>query len=254
MRVCGENLSLQLYQPKVLRGRMPVVLVIHSGGWQNGSRLEMPELSRSLAALGYTVSSIDYGLAPQSQFPGPIEDIRGALAFLREHEKEWSLDLRRVVLLGRSAGAQIALSAPVANDPIKGLKGVIAFYGPNDLRLAWTIPGSRRIIDSRRLLRQYLGGSPADVPQIYDEASPLYRVGPNFPPTLMIHGGRDELVWPLHQKRLSQRLTKFSVPHVYVELPWATHGCDYFFSGPCGRISTYAIKRYLANVLPLSEG
>ncbi|MFI5346494.1 MAG: alpha/beta hydrolase [Elusimicrobiota bacterium] len=248
-RGCGENLYLQLYRPVAAAGPLPVVLVVHGGSWQSGSRLEMPELSRYLAARGYAVASIDYGLAPRTVFPGPVDDLRDAADFLRAHAAEWSLDMSRVVLLGRSAGAQIVLAAAASDDPIPGVRGVVDFYGPNDMRLAWTVPGSPWILDSRQLLLQYLGGSPSEVPGRYDEASALLRAGPKFPPTLMIHGSRDELVWPLHELRLSARLTALGVPHEYLEIPWGTHGCDYAFSGPCGQVTTYTVERFLGRVL-----
>jgi acetyl esterase/lipase len=247
-RSCGEALSLQLYRPLDADKPSPVVIVVHGGSWQSGNRFEMPELSRYLAGRGYAVASIDYALAPGSVFPGPVDDLRDAAAFLRAHAAEWSLDMSRVVLLGRSAGAQIVLAAAASDEPIPGVRGVVDFYGPNDMRLAWTVPGSRWILDSRQLLRQYIGGPPSEFPERYDEASALQRAGPKFPPTLMIHGQRDELVWPLHEHRLSARLAALGVPYEYLEIPWATHGCDYAFSGPCGQVTTAAVEKFLARV------
>ncbi len=244
-RSCGEVLSLELYRPASAPKPSPLIIVVHGGSWQSGSRLELDPLSRYLAARGYAVASVDYGLAPRSIFPGPVEDIRDALAFLRRRSSEFGLDTTRVVLLGRSAGAQIALAAAHDLEPLPGLKGSIVFYGPNDLFLAWRVPGPKRMIDSRKLLRQYLGGSPAEEPERYAQASPLLSAGKRSPPTLMIHGGRDEMVWPLHEYRLSEKLKAAGVPHYFLNMPWATHGCDYNFNGPCGQISTYAVERFL---------
>ena len=178
-----------------------------------------------------------------------MDDIRDALSYLRKNAVEMNLDTNRVILLGRSAGAQITLAAAHDDEPLPGLKGQIIFYGPNDMFLAWRVPGPKRMIDSRALLAQYLGGSPADQPERYAQASPLLRAGKNSPPTLMIHGGRDEMVWPLHEYRLSQKLKTAGVPHYFLNLPWATHGCDYNFNGPCGQLSTYAVERFLGFVL-----
>ena len=248
-RDCGGALRLQLYRPAAAAGLLPVVLVIHGGSWQSGSRLEMPELSRYLAARGYAVASLDYGLAPGARFPAQVDDVREALDFLRRRAREWSLDTSRVALLGRSAGAQIALAAAASRGRFPEVRGVVDFYGPNDLRLAWTIPGSVWVLDSRKLLRQYLGGPPSEFPAGYDEGSALTRAEKDFPPTLMIHGDRDMLVWPVHELRLSARLAGLGVAHEYLELPWATHGCDYVFSGPCGQVTTFAVERFLAGVL-----
>lgn len=244
-RACGD-LKLQLYRPLAPTGPLPLVIVVHGGSWRSGDRLELPALSRYLAARGYAVASLDYGLAPENVFPGPVEDVREALRHLRSRAGELGLDGARVVLLGRSAGGQIALSAAHAREALDGVAGVIVFYAPNDLRLAWNVPG--RILDSRLLLRLYLGGSPAEQPERYDEGSPILAAGKDSPPVLMIHGGRDELVWSLHQLRLSAKLAAVGVPHYYLNMPWATHGCDFFLSGACGQLSTYAVERYLAAV------
>jgi acetyl esterase/lipase len=244
-RSCG-GLALQLYRPKTSVSPLPLVVVVHGGSWRSGHRLELPELSRYLAARGYAVASIDYALAPGTNFPGPVEDVRDALAYLRRNAAELGVSTGPAVLLGRSAGGQIALAAAHADEPIPGVAGVVVFYGPNDLHLAWAEPGD--ILDSRYLLGLYLGGSPAQFPERYDAASPLLRAGKRTPPVLMIHGGRDELVWPVHQLRLSAKLKDAGVPHHHLALPWATHGCDYFPSGPCGQLSTYAVERFLAAV------
>ena len=48
-------------------------------------------------------------------------------------------------------------------------------------------------------------------------------------------------------------LTEASVPHFVLRMPWAAHGCDYVFSGPCGQVSTFAVERFLGTVLRTGE-
>jgi acetyl esterase/lipase len=68
-------------------------------------------------------------------------------------------------------------------------------------------------------------------------------------PTLLIHGEKDELVWVRQSERLDAKLAAAHRPHLFLKLPWATHGCDYNFNGPCGQISTYAIENFLGEVM-----
>jgi acetyl esterase/lipase len=75
------------------------------------------------------------------------------------------------------------------------------------------------------------------------------HVGHATPPTLLINGLRDELVSPFHGEFLSDRLLRARVAHLYLRLPWAVHGCDYIFRGPCGQMTTYAVERFLDAVL-----
>ena len=88
----------------------------------------------------------------------------------------------------------------------------------------------------RRLLR-YVGGTAVGI------------VAFAFIASLFIQGLRDEHVSPFHAEFVSSRLIDAGVPHAVVRLPWATHGCDYVFSGPCGQVSTYAVERFLASIL-----
>jgi len=59
----------------------------------------------------------------------------------------------------------------------------------------------------------------------------------------------DPLVSVEQSARLDSALTAAGRPHFFLELPWATHGCDYFFNGPCGQVSRFAIDRFLKAVL-----
>jgi acetyl esterase/lipase len=229
-------------------GPAPGVLVIHGGSWQTGDSGQLAALNRYLAARGYLVAAVDYRLAPSSIFPAALEDVRAALRHLKANAATIGLDPQRLVLLGRSAGGQLALLAAYAGaDP--AIEGVVSFYGPADMLYGYENPSNPRVSDSRGILEAYLGGSPTEVPAAYHLASPIELVGPESPPTLLIHGGRDELVSPMQSERLAARLEEAGRPHLLLRLPWATHGFDFSFNGPGSQLSTYAIERFLAVVL-----
>ena len=226
------------------------MLVIHGGGWSGGARSEFSGLSRYLAARGYVVASLDYRLAPRWPYPAAPDDVAAAIAALKAHAPDIRLDVARLVLLGRSAGAQLALLAGyTSHDP--AVRGVVAFYGPTDLAYGYEHPAPIKVFDSNAALERFLGGSLAERTQTYHDASPYAFVSAGTPPTLMIHGEVDELVEIEQSRRLERRLTELKVPHLLVELPWASHGCDYFLRGPCGQISTFAVEEFLARILPI---
>ena len=60
-----------------------------------------------------------------------------------------------------------------------------------------------------------------------------------------MHGSRDETIPADQSARLDDRLRQAGVKHVFAELPWATHGCDKSFGGPCGQITMFAVERFL---------
>jgi len=241
-------LQMDLYRAS-RPGPHPAVLVIHGGSWASGDRRQLPELNHDLAALGYLVAAIDYRLAPAAHFPAPVEDVAAAIAYMKGHASEIGFDGQRLILLGRSAGGQIALfSAYTLKDPV--IQGAIGFYAPSDMVLAYAHPGNPLILNSRRVLRRYIGASDEESLR---RSSPLAAAGPQAVPTLLIHGARDELVWVTHSEHLSQRLQELHRPVYFLRLPWATHGADAVFNGPSGQLSTYAVERFLAAVIPLER-
>ncbi len=253
----GEDLKLDFYRPlRALVERYPdrgpappppCIIVIHGGGWDRGDRGQLPELNGRLAALGYAVAAIDYRLAPRWQWPAPKEDTLAAIAWLKGNSDRLGLDPSRLVLLGRSAGAQIAeVVGYTAHDP--ALRGVISFYGPSDMVFGYRSADEDDAIRSPALMRAYLGGTPEQQPARYADASALRFVTRGSPPTLMLHGYLDTLAWHRHDERLAARLTAEGVPHYYLRLPWATHGFDYNLDGPGGQLADYAIKVFLAKV------
>lgn len=244
--VAGSDLELDFY-PATGAAAAPMVIVIHGGSWSGGDSSQLAALNSYLAVRGYAVAAINYRLLPRWPYPAASEDVLAALQFLKNNAADLNLDPTRIVLLGRSAGAQLALEAAyTANDP--AIRGAISFYGPVDLRYGYANPANPLVIDSRGTLEAYLGGAPDQAPQAYDRASPIALVGPQAPPTLLFHGARDELVSPAQSRRLAELLAALERPHVLVELPWATHGFDFNFGGPGGQLSTYAVEYFLAAV------
>lgn len=242
----GSPLSLDLYLPAG-PGSHPIVVTVHGGSWNSGDRTLLAEPNRTLAARGWAVAAIDYRLAPAHPFPAGRDDVLAAVRWLEANAGTYALDPDRIVLHGRSAGGHLVLSAATrTTDP--AIRGVIALYPPTDMHWSWAHPGNARIIDTPGTLRQLLGGSPTDVPAIYDAASPIRYVGPHTVPTLLIHGGRDELVFPEQSRRLDEVLGTAGVPHLLVELPWGTHGTDANPSGPGGQISLWLTERFLERV------
>lgn len=244
----GAPLKLDFY-PAQAKAPAPLVLVVHGGSWRGSDRTEFPALNPYLAARGYAVAAIDYRLAPKlpdgtAHFPQAKADVADAITYLKAHAAELGVDPQKIVLLGRSAGAELALvTAYSAHD--RAINGVISLYGPVDLAWGYEFPGT--VLDSRNILAAYLGGSPTQVPDMYTQAEPDQLLSGDTPPTLLIQGVRDEMVAAHHSEKLDAALASSThTPHLLVELPWATHGCDFNFSGPCGQLSTYAIERFLA--------
>lgn len=249
----SPELPLDFYAPisgdvkRDPRRGAPCVIVIHGGGWDSGDRTQLPALNHWLARRGYAVAAISYRLAPAHRWPAPRDDAMAALAFLRERATELAIDPSRFVLLGRSAGGQIA-EAVGYTAAASALRGIVGLYAPSDLIFGYVNTHENDMLRSPALMRQYLGGPPDTARAVYESASALYHVGPHVPPTLLLHGANDALVWDRHSVRLAARLTEHGVRHAFVHLPWATHAFDYNLHGPGGQLTRFALEWFLADV------
>ena len=238
----GVDLTLN-FSPSAVPGVRPCLVVVHGGSWKRGDKSEIAAMNNYFANAGYQVATIDYRLAPKFHSPAPQEDVHAAMAWLRDHASELKIDTNNFVLMGRSAGAQIVLTTAYTGHE-NGVKGVAAFYGPNDMLWSYDHPDNPWIMDSRMVQRDFLGGSPQEVPDRYKAESPLFYVTPQTTPTLLVHGMLDAHVYYLQSVRLAQKLDENHVKNLLLTIPWATHGCEYNLNGPSGQLSVYSMERF----------
>jgi len=246
----SDSLKLDFYRAAV-RGPAPCIISIHGGGWSGGDRTEsaaIQQFNAWLARHGCAVASIDYRLAPMAKWPAQRGDVLAAMAYLRAHAQSLGIDPARFVLLGRSAGGQLAEAAGYfAHDP--GIRGVIAIYGPADLGLSWETTSPHDSFQQRRILEQFLGGTPGAARAAYDSASGALLAGADSPPTLLLHGSLDTIVPADQSELMAEKLAKLGVRHALVSIPWGTHGFDYVsMNSPGGQITAYAIDWFVSTV------
>jgi acetyl esterase/lipase len=178
-------MELDLYLPG-LGAPAPVIVHVHGGGWRRGSRrYPLPMLGAdfydSLAAQGFAVAAIDYRLSGEARFPAPLEDVRTAVGWVRDHAASYDLDAARVFCWGDSAGGHLALLAALHPDGTgTAAQGVVAWFPVTDLaRLQSDIADAGGAPDlgpdSREAL--LLGAPVASVPDLARQASPVTHAG-----------------------------------------------------------------------------
>jgi len=243
----GKGLALDFYAARG-KTKAPCVIVIHGGSWSEGDEKQLPDLNSYLADRGYQVAAITYRLAPTYKSPAPVEDTKDAIKYLTENSEKLNIDTNNFILLGRSAGGQIALVAAYSfHDP--RIKGVISYYGPADMVWGGRIKGNPWVLNTDKVFADYLGGSIDQLPKKYSECSSCEYVDAQSTPTLLIHGGNDAMVAFEHSVRLQKKLNAFHIKNYFLDLPLATHGCDYNINGPSGQLSTFAVERFIASVV-----
>jgi acetyl esterase/lipase len=243
----GTALALDLYRPHAAH-TLPLLVTMYGGAWRFGSRGGDAALATWYAARGYAVAVIDYRHVPQQRFPVQLNDVDDALNAIALHADAWHVDRDRVALLGRSAGAQLALLAG-ERDQLVRVRAIVAYYAPTDLVRGWREPPVPDPADVRAILDAYLGGPPdAAHAAAYRAASPLDRAHAGMPPVLAIIGDRDELVRPDFQRSFAARLDALHVRNVAIELPWSNHAFD-SVSGLGSSIAQEATLRFLDALL-----
>jgi len=240
--------AIDLYRSQ-RSGVSPLILVVHGGSWARGSRTDFASLNHLLCSQGYHVASLDYRLAPQNPYPAACSDLDTAYDYLVSRSQELGLDANRICWLGRSAGAHLALLQAYKRRPSQA---VIAYYPPTDMLWSYQHPSNPRVLDSPRALRDFLGGSPTEVPQVYAEASPLQQATSAAPPTLILHGRKDDLVYLEQSRMLCTKLSQLGTTWQRCEIPWANHGFDVNLAGPGGQVATLQVLSFLKKHLTIT--
>ena len=214
-----EAMRGDVYRPKT-DGKLPGVLLIHGDGRiGDDGRWQMDGIARKLAKHGYVVFNITYRMAPDWEYPAPLLDAREALEWMRAHAEENGMDAERIGAFGYSAGGYVALLATMDGD--SGVKAVVAGAAPSDL----TYYGMGSFI------RNFLGGSPEEVPWLYHGASPVNHVNRASPPVFLYHGEKDTLVHPDHAREMLVELEKHRVPHEIRWIPGKGHIAAFLMPG-----------------------
>jgi acetyl esterase/lipase len=232
------------------------VVVAHGGSWRGGDKGDMAAASWALAQAGHVVLDVRYRLAPGHRFPAAVADVKCVIGRAREHAAELGLDPARGALLGRSAGGQIALVAAYsAGDPRvppscgvedRPVSAVAALYAPTDLVQSYSRPVRPDVVDGPASVVRYLGGTPAELPDVYRLASPVSWMQRPLPPTLLIHGTGDRLVAIERERLLARALVKAGHAVDVLEVPLAEHAFDAHVGGVGEQLARQVLIRFLS--------
>lgn len=240
----NQRQMLDLYLPEAKTNKPhPLVVYIHGGGWESGSKDEADVLLGLIkGGTPCAGASINYRLTNQAQWPAQIFDCKAAIRWLRAHAKEYNLDPDKISVFGISAGGHLVSMLGVTGG-VKELEGelgnhldqssrvscVLDFCGPSDFL---TFGGKGSVLDPddpKGALAKLIGGPLKDRREEGRKASPVTYITPDDAPFLIIHGDKDTLV-PYSQA--TEFNTALKAAHVPSTLLTGTDGGHVFLSGP----------------------
>jgi acetyl esterase/lipase len=204
-----------------------------SGGWVSAYNPPQQTATRfqDLLDKGFTVIALRHGSSPKYFIPEIVADVRRAVRFIRYNAKQWGIDANRLGVFGGSAGGHLSLMIGTASDngdpnateaflkESDRVASVVAYFPPVDLRQI-----------TRGVNPPLIDGKPARFPALNFEKekapdySPILFVTPDDPPTLLVHGDKDDLVPINNSKIIYEAFQKNKVKTDFITIPGAGHG------------------------------
>lgn len=209
------NQFMEIRLPRA-KGQHAALLNIHGGFWRAKYGLaHAGHLCEALRAAGVATFNIEYRRVGNQGggWPGTFEDIRSAYRFVRQEYSRFRLDLDRIVVMGHSAGGQLAMCLAAHESSVHR---VIALAGVVDLKKCYELHLSNDAVV------EFLGGKPDAVSEHYREADPMEFDIPRTRQWL-IHGRKDDVVPPEFSRDYVALKTKRGEDVQLIEVEQAGH-------------------------------
>jgi acetyl esterase/lipase len=235
----GYEAKLDVYRPRDAASRTPVVVMIHGGGWMEGSKEQAVLSALPFMTMRFAVVNVEYRRGETSRAPAAVEDCLCALHWVGRNAERYGFDLGKVIVTGDSAGGHLALASAMIpssagfeadcaheddetwtgtwKDRKPRVAAVVNWYGITDVADLLQGPNIRSFAVS------WLGSQP-NREELARRLSPMTYVRNGLPPILTIHGDADPIVPYAHAVRLHDALTKSGVKNQLLTIRGGRHG------------------------------
>ena len=226
----GRSELADIYSPlQMPKDRLPAILVIHGGGFNDGDKARAREINiaTNLVSQGYVCMSINYKLrrrAGEVTWPQSVYDAKTAVRWLRKNADRLQIDPDRIGVLGGSAGgnlaAMLALTQPKDGFDLKEPYGKYS----SAVKCAVDFYGAVKLMEYHDM--KMFNQTRAEAPELYVKASPVTYAHKNAAPMLIVHGTADVTVPASQSEALAATLEIAGVEHQLVLIPGAPHSFD----------------------------
>lgn len=200
------------------------IVLIHGGSWTAGNKTDLNNYIDSFKKRlpEYAIFNLNYRLVSAvNRFPAQEQDIATVVATIADSAEAYGINKNKLVLVGISAGAHLALLQAYKHTTPVVAKAVIDFFGPADLVSMYTKPWHPLVTT---LLQMATGTTFEKDPELYKSSSPVQFITPQSAPTLILHGARDVIVSPSQSQALKKKLEAAGVLHDLILYPGEGHG------------------------------
>ena len=209
----SKNVTDNAINDSVIHDSYPMVVFVHGGSWESGSKDEYAFVGQSLAQAGYVTAVINYRKAPEHLYPDYVEDTAQAIAWSYKNAESLHADPKRLAVIGHSAGAFNAVAA-VANEDF------LAPYGvkPKDIATVIGIAGPYSY-DFRKFSSRTAFGASATP----ETVMPDRQIKGAQPPYLLLTAEKDKVVHVTNTIKMTQALKAAGVKVETGEIAGASH-------------------------------
>lgn len=215
---------LDIVQPRApALANRPGVIVIHGGGWVDGDKEKMLEpFCLPLIQRDFVTANVEYRLAKVAPAPAAAQDVLNAAKWFHDHAAEYRVDPSRILVLGESAGGELALLTamlPAGNPfgPATRIAAVLDFVGIADVESQLTGP------NRQPYAAEWIPDGP-DRMTLARQLSPITYIRKGLPPVLAIHGDSDTVVPYDQSVRLTKALKSAGDDSELITVPGGKHG------------------------------
>jgi acetyl esterase len=145
----APDVPVRVYTPEGLQTEVPGILHIHGGGFVIGNLdSEQGSCVAWCKRLGVVVVSVDYRLAPETPYPGPLQDCYAALLWMHSNAKALHVDPQRLAVMGMSAGGGLAAATALLARDRSGPSICFQYLGMPELDDRLQTPSMKRFVDT----------------------------------------------------------------------------------------------------------
>ena len=215
---------LDILQPKApSKEKRPGVILIHGGGWVNGTKEQRVEYAAlKYVEHGFVVANVEYRLAAVATAPAAVTDVLKAAQWFRKNAKKYHVDPKRIVVTGDSAGGHLALMVAMTPrsarlGPPAHVAAVVNFFGITDVADQLEGPHMQKYAVTWVPEQQ-------DRRELAKRVSPMTYVRKDLPPILTLHGDVDKTVPYEHAVNLTRELEAAGADARLITVSQAGHG------------------------------